>query len=184
MPVTFKKFALSLVLGVIFLSSSADADHVIAVSTDSGATFSNDFNVVIGDTVSFDFFLNESAPSSDLVNDGLIGFGLAVDHTVGLGNIAVANPNAFFDLPTHDERSATGFEWEYFDSNSVGLRRSSVLLGSLDFMATGSGTTTFTITDRNVGSGFADASWFTSTASTLDRSIFGSVLSTNGNGTS
>ncbi len=168
---------LALLVAATCLGGTAQAETVLQFSNDSGTTFANAFTVDTGETATVQIFLTETAADTQLVNDGLIGFGLDLVHSEGLGNISSADPNSFFDLENHDVRSANGFQWEYFESNSTGLRASTVLIGTLDFATTGEGTTTFTVSDRLVGSGFTNASWLTSTVSALDEEIFGSGAS-------
>ena len=172
-----KKWILSLLVGIFFLADASDAQQVLEFSSDSGATFSNSFNVDVGNTLSVDVFLNEALPSTTLTDDGLIGFGMDVIHNAGLGTITNANPNPQFDFANHDVPLPNGFEWEYFQSASTGVRGSSILIGSLDFAAAQAGITTFTVSDRIVGPGFANSSWLTSAASPLDENIFGAGAS-------
>lgn len=167
------KMILSIVLGIFLLASTAEADQILAFSTDSGATFSDAFEVNVGETVTVGLYLNEIGPDTDLADDGLIGFGLDLSYIAEFGTISSADPSAFFNVQNHDVRSATGFEWEYFEENSSGLRGSTVFLGSLDFASTQTGLTNFTISDRLVGGGFSNASWFTVSANSLDENIFG-----------
>jgi len=167
------KMFLSLVLGMLLLASTVKADQALAFSTDSGATFSNSFEMNVGDTMTVDLFLNEIGPGTELADEGIIGFGLDLSFVADFGIIATANPNSFFNLQNHDVRSTTGFEWEYFEEDGSGLRGSTAFLGSFDFTSTQSGLTNFTIADRLVGSGLNNASWFTPTADFLDENIFG-----------
>ena len=167
------KLILSLVLGMSLLASAAEADQVLAFSSDSGETFTDAFEVNVGETVTVGLYLNEIGPGTILVDDGIVGLGLDLSFVADRGTISSANPSSFFNVQNHDVRSATGFEWEYFEEANTGLRGSSVFLGSLDFASTQSGLTNFTISDRNIGSGLSSASWFTPDLGILDENIFG-----------
>ena len=173
MTMQHKKWILSLLVGILFLANASHAQQILEFSTDSGATFSNAFNVPVGSTLSVDVFLNEALPSTTLTDEGLIGFGMDVIHSTGFGTITNANPNPQFDFANHDVQLSNGFEWEYFQSASTGVTGSSIVIGSLDFAAAQAGVTTFTVSDRLVGPGFVNASWLTSLANPLDENIFG-----------
>ena len=173
MIVQLKTMALALLLGVICLGSSSHADQLLTLS--SGGTVSDAFIGAVGETLSIDFFLTETEPDTIVADEGLIGFGFDLEFTPGLGTISSANPDEFFDAANFDERSSTGFEWEYFRDDSMGSTGSSVRLGGMDFLVSAEGTTTFTLSDRVVGTGFNNASWFTPTLSFIDNDIFGSA---------
>lgn len=154
--------------------NAASADIFALFSDDGGTTFSNTFTTAPGSTVSVGVFVEESAPNTELSSDGLIGFGFDLTHTTGNGSITSATPNPFFDVENHNVTTANGFEWEYFENAGTGLSGSRLFLGTFDFDASGSGTTTFTMGDRLVGSGFTNASWLTPGLAALDEEIFGS----------
>lgn len=166
------RFLIALVLFLIS-GNVASADIFAIFSDDGGATFSTTFNSAPGSTVNVGVYVEESFPNTELSSDGLIGFGFDITHTTGNGTITSATPNPFYDVENHNVTNADGFEWEYFQNAGTGASGSRLFLGAFDFDVTGSGTTTFTMGDRIIGSGFADSSWFTPGLAALDEEIFG-----------
>jgi hypothetical protein len=151
-----------------------DADVVLGFSADRGLTFSDSADIRTDSNTTIDIYVLENGSNDELSTLGLIGFGLDVAATPGtyceLRNFRV-NPQ--FDLENVNTGTSTGFQWEYFQVSNEGVKGTSVLLGSFDVFASGSGTTEIVFSDLVPGNGFTESSWFLPNAGSLDQEIFG-----------
>lgn len=174
MNIITRFLAFGLILSSISIVNRAPAGLVLSFSDDSGASFSDEFSVQTGDSLTVGLYLQQFDGETILTDEGLFSWGLDVTNTSpGIGSIAGAAVNPAFDTPNHDVTTASGFEWEFADSSFAGVQNESILLGTFRYEARNEGTSAFTIEDRVVGPGFFNANWFTPSLSSLDEQIFG-----------
>ncbi|MEL7497650.1 MAG: PEP-CTERM sorting domain-containing protein [Planctomycetota bacterium] len=176
MRFTSRETVLSTTLSIVLLclGSTASADLVIGFSDDGGISFSDDFEVATGDGLTIDVFLRQNGVDTVLTDEGIVAWGFDLTHSpTGLGTIADPTVNPVFDFENHNVITSDGFEWEYAETASLGIRGNDILLGSFQFNASSEGTTTFTVEDRLVGTGVGNANWITSSFASLDEEIFG-----------
>lgn len=153
----------------------ASADVFLSFSEDGGATFAENFETRVDESLTIGIYLRESAPDTVLSNEGLVSFGVRVNALPGqVGTIFGATPDSRFDLENHNVTTSTGFDWEYADTDPITDLGSIVRLGSFEYEANSLGTTTFSVEDRLIGSGIGNASWLTPSLGVLDEQIFGS----------
>lgn len=168
------QFIASSFAAVCMLCSPAVADVVINFSTDNGTSFTNDFDVEVGGSLSVGIYVQQTGGDTVLTDEGLVSWGFDLTSSPdSFGSIASATVNPVFDFSNHDVTTTTGFEWEFFESVGTGIKGNEILLGTMQFDSTGVGMTTFSITDRIPGGGGANANWVTPSLNFLDEQIFG-----------
>ena len=163
---------------LIFISACfckpTNADLLLNFSSNNGASFANDFEVQTGDSLTIGVFLQQTDTDTVLTDEGLIAWGFDLTRTTtNLGTIPSRSVDSAFDVQNRDITTATGFEWEYGESAGLGIRGNAIQLGSFQYDSTADGETIFVVEDRLVGSGIANATWFTSSFTDLDEQIFG-----------
>jgi len=172
----FKRTTYCFLVGLLATSvcRPASADLVLTFSIDSGANFSNSFDVMTGDSLSIGVYLNETAPDTILADEGFFGFGLtAVAAPTGFGTISAASILPLYDFNTIDEFTASTIDWEaaiFLNDIPVGP---SHLLGTFQFDTTVDGSTVITFADRLPGTGTPNVGWLSGFGNELDQLIFG-----------
>ncbi|MEO1616235.1 MAG: PEP-CTERM sorting domain-containing protein [Planctomycetota bacterium] len=146
-------------------------------SGDNGASFSDSFDAQVGDALTIGVYIQQTAPDTILTDDGMVGWGFDLTRdNVALGSVSNAAANSVYDFENHNVTTSTGFEWEYGTTSTdpADFRDSQFHLGSFQFNPMGGGSTLFTVQDRKIGTGFANSSWLTPSASDFDEQLFGS----------
>jgi hypothetical protein len=152
----------------------AIADLILGFSIDDGGSFANSFDVEVGASLAIGIYLQQTDPDTVLTDDGIVSWGFDLTRApASLGTISNPSVNPVFDFENHNVTTATGFEWEYSETASSGIKGNAILLGGFQFDSTAKGISLFTVEDRLVGSGVGNASWVTSSFDFLDEEIFG-----------
>ncbi|MGB7326890.1 MAG: PEP-CTERM sorting domain-containing protein [Rubripirellula sp.] len=162
-----------LILLTLAFASPAQAELVLGISSDNGASFATDFDVQVGESLNFEIYLQQSGAETILNTEGLVSWGFDLTRTsTSVGTIASASANPVFDFANHNVTTPTGFEWEYADSSGFGVTGNNILLGSFQYQAIAEGGSVFTLEDRLIGTTPGDANWFTPVFTELDQQLF------------
>ncbi len=155
-------------------AETANADLFPLFSDDGGATFSNSYVVVTGNTQTVDVFLGQNGANTELSTVGLFSMGLtATTPSTTAASITSATPNPVFDFVTTDQFDADSFDWNAAAVSNPTPMAVEIYLGSFDVTTVADGTTIFSFADIQPGTGAANANWLTPDATVLDESIFG-----------
>ncbi len=173
-----KSFVLRVTVAVTLscvLSQIASADLVLSFSIDGGTNFDSEFDVLAGDSLTVGVYLQETALDTILTDEGLLGFGLAaVTSPTNLGLISAATINPTFDFPSTNEFTASTTNWEATVFLNSAPSGTAVELGTFQFDTNANGTTVFSFSDIQPGTGSANTNWLTGlSGSELDQQIFG-----------
>lgn len=162
--------ALLLTINLAF-AASASADLVLNFSTDGGATFSNDFEVVTGSDLLIEVYLVDTDGAGGILDtQGLFSLDLLGElMATDFGTITGAGPDPVFDGIITDSFTDDTFEWQAAVQANLPPATETIALGTFRFETTDHGVSTFEFSDRETGT----SGWATGSATILDEEIFG-----------
>lgn len=172
----FKKKIFHLFFGLLAMSvcHPATAAVILGFSVDNGASFSNSFDVLTGESVTVGVYITEDDDDNILDTVGFFGFGLTAASTPTiLGTISAAAIDPLYDFNTIDEFTGSTIDWEaaiFLNAIPIGQ---SHFLGSFQFDATADGSTVISFADRLPGTGTATTGWLDGSGAELDQLLFG-----------
>ena len=168
---TLTRLPIFLVLFMLIGGATSLAKADILIEFSDGTNIGNSFEIGLGIST-FEVWVTETSPNTDLSVDGLIGFGLHADYVTTTGTdmvITSATVNPDFDLIFNEDFTANTLEISGSTLLNPEITGTSILLAEFDVTVTGDGTAEFVFDDLTPGS-FSD--FVTSTGTDLDPILF------------
>ncbi len=158
----------------IFGMQGLHADIFVDFSVDDGVTFSDSFNVLVGESIEVGIYVRETDPDDVLRNDGLFGYGVQLERSNGGAEISevATNPDFDFEDP-NNEADESSIKWTASVFANDPPTNAAVLLLNVTFGSNVVGATEFQVGDQQPGTGSGDINWLSGLGEELDQRIFG-----------